>query len=374
MNTKRLRDRIQRVLQDQDCDVVLDGSRPWDPRIRRERLFSRVLRGGSLGLGDAYVDGDWECDRLDELFHRLLRANVDHRFRSLPLLVEAVRARLLNPQRPSRAGEVGRRHYDAGNDLFEAMLGNPRVYSCAYWRRASSLEEAQDAKLAIVGEKLDLKPGMRVLDFGCGWGDTARFVAEHYQCEVVGVTISAAQAREARQRCRGLPVDIRLQDYRDVTGRFDRILSLGMFEHVGPRNHRHFMRRVRDLLPPDGLAIVQTIGTLRTGSAPDPWIAHRIFPNSKLPSAVQIARAAEGLLIAEDWHNLGPDYDTTLLHWHENLERAWPELAGRYDERFHRTWRYYLLSCAGSFRARRNQLWQIVFSPEGTRRHYRSVR
>jgi cyclopropane-fatty-acyl-phospholipid synthase len=369
-----LRSHIQRILEEQECDVVLDGGRPFDPRVHDERLFRRILVAGSLGMGDAYVDGDWDCERLDQLFDRLLRAGVDRRFGKSVSLLGALRAKLQNLQRPSRAGEVGRRHYDAGNDLFEAMLGEPRVYSCAYWRRASTLGEAQEAKLALVCDKLDLKPGMRVLDLGCGFGDAARFVAERHQAEVVGVTVSAEQARAARQRCRGLRVDIRLQDYREVHGCFDRILSLGMFEHVGPRNYRTYMRVARGLLPPDGLALIQTIGTPETASAPDPWIARHIFPNSKLPSAVQICRAAEGLFILEDWHNFGPDYDTTLLHWHRNLEAAWPDLARQYDERFHRMWRYYLLFSAGTFRARYNQLWQIVLSPEGTTRHYRSVR
>jgi cyclopropane-fatty-acyl-phospholipid synthase len=374
MALRPLRSWIERTLAECGCDVSLDGRRPWDLRINDDHVFARVVAGGSLGFGTAYMDGAWDCDRLDELFDRLFRANVDRHFRSLVALVQAARARLVNLQKPSRAREIGRRHYDIGNELFAAMLGEPRVYSCGYWRRAATLREAQEAKLALVCEKLALEPGMRVLDIGCGWGDAARFAAERHGVQVVGVTVSTEQVREARERCAGLPVEIRLEDYRAISGRFDRIFSLGMFEHVGPRNYRRFMEVVRDLLVPDGLALLHTIGSLESATASDPWITRYIFPNSKIPSAAQITRAAEGVLLLEDWHNFGPDYDTTLLHWAQNFEAAWPRLTPRYDERFHRMWRYYLLSCAATFRARRNQLWQVVFSPEGTRRHYRSVR
>jgi cyclopropane-fatty-acyl-phospholipid synthase len=363
VHTGRLRQRIEGMLR--ESGVRLDGDRPWDPRIHDERLFRRVLAQGSLGLGEAYMDGWWDCERLDELFHRLLRAGVDRRFRSLPDLLELARARLWNLQRKSRARQIGRRHYDLGDDLFRAMLDRREIYSCGYWRNATTLDEAQEAKLDLVFRKLQLKPGMRVLDIGCGWGGAARFAARRYQVEVVGITVSADQVAIGREACRGLPVEIRLQDYRALEGRFDRIFSLGMFEHVGSRNYRRFMQVARQRLDPEGLFLLHTIGSLHSVRYTDPWIGRYIFPNSMLPSVTQISAAIEGLFVMEDWHSFGADYDTTLLHWHRNFEDAWPALAGRYDERFHRMWRYYLLSCAGSFRARRNQLWQIVLSPHG---------
>jgi cyclopropane-fatty-acyl-phospholipid synthase len=369
-----LQRRIERRLAESGCDVVIDGKRPWDIRVNDERFFSDVLARGSLGLGESYMAGAWDCGDLTELFVRLLRAGVDRHAVSIETIFLALRAAILNLQSPHRAREVGRVHYDIGNDLFEAMLGEPKVYSCAYWRDADTLEEAQRAKLDLVCEKLDLKPGMRVLDIGCGWGDTARHIAERHQVEVVGIGISEEQTAEAQRRCRHLPIEIALRDYRDQTGRFDRIVSLGMFEHVGPRNHRRFMRKVRELLDPAGLALVQTIGTLQTATAPDPWIARWIFPNGKLPSAAQITRAMEGSLVLEDWHSFGPDYDRTLQAWLDNFEESWPRLSSRYDERFRRMWRYYLCLSSASFRTRRNQLWQIVLSPQGTERPYRSVR
>jgi cyclopropane-fatty-acyl-phospholipid synthase len=354
--------------------VALDGDRPWDPQVHDPRVFRRIALQGSLGAGGSYVDGWWDCERLDELFHRLLRAGVDRRFSALGEHLYELAARIFNLQRRRRAFLIGPRHYDLGDDLFRTMLDRRMIYTCAYWRNAATLDEAQADKLALVGDKLELKPGMRVLDVGCGWGGTARFLAERYQVEVVGITVSEAQRQHARELCDGLPVEIRLQDYRDLEGRFDRVLSLGMFEHVGVKNYRTFLRVVRDHLVPNGLFLLHTIGSLRSNRSTDAWIDRYVFPNSVLPSAAQIATAAEGLLVLEDWHNFGADYDDTLMHWWANFERGWPTLAESYGERFHRLWRYYLLSCAGTFRARYNQLWQIVLSPSGVPGGYRSRR
>jgi cyclopropane-fatty-acyl-phospholipid synthase len=355
--------------------VELDGGRPWDPRIHDDRMFWRIAAHGSLGLGESYVDGWWDCDRLDELAHRVIRAGAD-----LPLgssLADGLRVAsswLWNLQNIARASEVARRHYDLGNDLFHAMLGERAIYSCGYWRTARTLDEAQDAKLELIARKLAFEPGMRVLDVGCGWGGAARFFAERYGVEVVGVTISREQARFASDLCRGLPVVIHLKDYRRIAGRFDRAYSIGMFEHVGWQNHRTYLSAVRDHLHRDGLFLLHTIGALVSSRYGDAWVSRYIFPNSLLPSAAQIATASEDLFVLEDWHNFGSDYDKTLLAWHSNFERAWPGLSARYGERFRRMWRYYLLTAAGGFRARRNQLWQIVLSPRGVAGGYESAR
>jgi cyclopropane-fatty-acyl-phospholipid synthase len=304
----------------------------------------------------------------------VLRADLDSRVRPGRLLWEAAKARLFNPQKPSRAFEVGRRHYDIGNDLYGCMLDRRMTYSCGYWKEADNLDDAQEAKLDLIFAKLALEPGMRLLDIGCGWGGALQYAVERYGIEAVGITVSENQAALARERCAGLPVEIRLQDYRDMNERFDRVLSIGMFEHVGYKNYRAFMRIVRNSLDGDGLFVLQTIGRNFSGATIDPWIERYIFPNSMLPSAKQIAVAAEELFVLEDWHGFGPDYDRTLMEWHRNFEAGWKRLRESYDERFHRMWRYYLLSCAGAFRARKTQLWQIVFSPEGVPGGYRSPR
>ena len=266
-----------------------------------------------------------------------------------------------------------RTHYDIGNDLYRAMLGPTMAYSRAYWRDAATPDEAQIAKHELVCQKLAFERGMRVLDVGCGWAGFARHAAERYGVEVVGITLSPAQAQLARRRCTGLPVDIREQDYRDLSEQFDRVVSIGMFEHVGPSHYRRFFDIVSRHLHPRGLFLLHTIGGNTSERTTDPWIDRYVFPGSVLPSVAEIARAVEGVFVVEDWHNFGADYDRTLMAWHANLEAAWPTLSPRYSDRFRRLWRYYLLTCAGTFRARRNQLWQIVLSRKGVRGGYQRV-
>jgi cyclopropane-fatty-acyl-phospholipid synthase len=359
------------------ADVRLDGGRPWDIRVHHPRLYHRVLTQWSLGLGESYMDGDWDCERPDELFHRLMRTDVEARAMGsarLRLALETLRQSWLNLQAPARAFEVGKRHYDAGNDVFEAMLDARMIYSCAYWEHARDLDEAQEHKLELICRKLELKPGDKLLEIGCGWGGLARFAAERHGAVVTGITVSKEQLALARERCAGLPVTLRLQDYRELTGRFDKIVSVGMFEHVGPKNYPVYFDTVRRLLEPGGLFLLHTIGIDVRSPRTDPWIDRYVFPNGKLPSAVELTQALEGRFLVEDWHNFGPDYDRTLMAWHERFERAWPQLAPRYGERFGRMWRYYLLSCAGFFRSRQGQLWQLVLAGRERREAYRSVR
>ncbi len=361
------RDRLQRLLD--VADVRLDGGRAWDIRVHDQSVHHRVLAHGSLGLGESYMEGGWDSAELDSMLFRLLEARLDRRVRTLDDYWFAARARLFNLSK-RRPFEIGRRHYDLGNDLYRAMLGSRLVYSCGYWRQARDLDEAQEHKLDLVCRKLGLGPGMRVLDIGCGWGEALRFAAERYGVSGVGVTVSGQQAEFARELCRGLPLEIRLQDYRQLTGRFDRVFSIGMFEHVGVANYRRYFELVRDCLRDDGLFLLHTIGSDESVHTMDSWIGKYIFPNSMLPSAAQITAALEDLFVIEDWHNFGTDYDRTLTAWRDNVERAWPALGERYDERFRRMWRYYLSTSMASFRARRSQLWQIVLSPRGLRGGY----
>lgn len=363
------------------ADVHIGGNRPWDLQVHDARLYQRVRADWSLGAGEAYMDGDWDCERLDMLFERLLRAELGfaaHGVGRFKLGFEALRQRWLNLQSVARAGQVGERHYDAGNDLFERMLDPHMIYSCAYWEHARTLEEAQEHKLEMICRKLRLAPGQRLLDIGCGWGGLAAWAARRHGVQVVGITVSKAQLVLARERCAGLPVQFLLQDYRlldpAVVGRFERIVSVGMFEHVGPQNHAAYFDAAERLLAPEGLFLLHTIGVDRSGVPTDRWIDRYVFPNGKLPSMAELAQAVERRFVVEDWHNFGTDYDRTLMAWHARFEAAWPELAPRYGERFRRLWRYYLLQCAGFFRSRQGLLWQLVLTHPERVTTYRSVR
>ncbi len=343
--------------------IQVNGSAASDIQVKHPDFFKRVLQEGSLGLGESYMDGWWECDRLDTFFTQVLRAGLEHQLpHHLKDTLRIAGARLFNLQTKKRAWIVGKEHYDLGNDLFTRMLDPQMQYSCAYWKEAQGLEEAQIAKLTLICEKLQLQPGMRVLDIGCGWGGLAQFMAQRYGVSVVGVTISAEQQKMAQERCAGLDVDIRLQDYRDLNEPFDRIVSVGMFEHVGPKNYATYFAVVDRNLKPEGLFLLHTIGSKKTDLSVDPWIDRYIFPNGCLPSVRQIATASESHFVMEDWHNFGADYDKTLMAWHERFLASWPEIAENYSDRFKRMFSYYLNACAGAFRARDIQLWQVVFS------------
>jgi len=372
MASKSYQKRVEELLA--KADIVVDGTRPWDITVHNNNFFRRLLAHGSLGLGESYMDGWWDCERIDQLVCRLLKAGIDKQVRTLGTGLWALKARLANLQTPERSFQVGERHYDIGNDLYASMLDSRMIYSCGYWKEADNLDAAQERKLDLICRKLHLNAGQRLLDIGCGWGGMARFAAERYGVEVVGVTVSREQVKMAQQKCLGLPVEIRLQDYRGLNEPFDRIVSIGMFEHVGYKNYRTFMSVADRCLEEDGLFLLHTIGGSRSVMTNDPWLERYIFPNSMIPSAVQLTSAIEGLFILEDWQNFGQDYDTTLMAWWHNFEVSWPTLASRYGERFYRMWRYYLLCCAGAFRSRTNHLWQIVLGKTGARECYRSIR
>jgi len=369
----RARGKIERLLE--RAGIGLNGSQPWDMRVLDPRAYPRILSQGNLGLGEAYMDGWWECEQLDEFIHRALRANLEAQVSiSWQEAWQLLSGLLANLQSKARAYMVGERHYDLGNQLYQCMLDSRMTYTCGYWRNAADLEQAQANKLDLVCRKIGLQPGDRVLDIGCGWGSFAEFAARNYAAEVVGITISREQAELARQRCSGLPVDIRLQDYRDLRETFDHIVSLGMFEHVGWKNYRTYMQVVQRCLRDKGLFLLHSIGANQSGLHSDAWINRHIFPNGGLPSIAQIGKAIEPDWVMEDWHNFGADYDLTLMAWYANFEQHWAELAPHYDQRFYRMWRYYLLTCAGAFRARSLQLWQIVLSKGGVADGYRSLR
>ncbi len=347
--------------------ITINGSNPWDIHVHDDRFYASVIRRKNLGLGEAYMDGWWDCECVDEFICRILRASLDKKVTESPrLLLRVLPSLLFNRQSKSLSREVAEKHYDTGNDLFMSFLDPYNQYSCAYFNGTDSLDQAQLNKLDLIANKLGLQPTDHVLDIGFGWGGLAKYIAEKYQCTVTGVNISQEQIGFAKEYCKDLPIRILHCDYRDIEDTFDKIVSVGMFEHVGRKNYGTFMQVAHRCLHDDGVFLLHTIGNNECQLDSDPWITKYIFPNGMLPGLAQISKAIEGLFVLEDLHNLGPHYDKTLMAWNQNFQKAWPTLKGAYDERFKRMWEYYLLSCAGAFRARSIQLWQLVLTKYGT--------
>jgi len=355
--------------------IHIAGSEPWDIHIHNEHFYRRILSDAVLGLGESYMDGWWDCEDLDEFIYRLIKAELEKQISPLKILMPVLKSKIMNLQTKVRARRDVSYHYNLGNELFQNMLDKRMTYSCGYWKDSDNLNAAQEAKLDLVCKKIQLEPGMMLLDIGCGWGSLLKFASEKYGVKSVGITLSEAQVKLGRELCEGLPVEIKLLDYRDLNGKYDRIVSIGMFEHVGSKNYNNFMKIVNHCLNDDGIFLLHTIGAKTIATTSDPWTAKYIFPGGMLPMVSQIAAASEGFFVMEDWHNFGYDYSRTLQAWYHNFNRNWEKIKSEhYDERFYRMWKYFLLSCAGSFRARRNQLWQIVFSKKGIPGGYISIR
>ena len=371
------KDQIKNLLE--KAGITINGPNDFDIKVLDERIYRKVLSGGSMALGESYMDGWWEVKALDKFFYKIFLANL-HKSPTLFLSVVPyfLKSFIFNLQNPSRAFLIGNYHYDIGNDFYQAMLGKTLAYSCGYWKNASwrskNLDEAQMAKFNLICQKIGLKSGDYILDVGCGWGTFLKFAAQNYGAKGLGITVSKNQVELAQELCNGMPIEIKLQDYRNIEGKFDHIVSVGMFEHVGVKNYRVYMSKMRALLKDNGLFLLHTIGSNKSILSNDPWITKYIFPNSMLPSVTQITQSIEGLFAMEDWHSFGSYYDKTLMAWFGNLNEHWPQLNLRYPDKFYRMWKYYLLSCAGNFRACHSHLWQVVFSKQGVPGGYKSIR
>jgi len=359
------------------ADIKINGNRPWDLQIHNKKVYARVLNGGTLALGESYMDGWWDCNAIDQFTDKIVRAKLDKNVLSPSFIFDVVIARLFNRQKKSRAFEVGQRHYDVGNDLYKLMLDKRMVYTSGYWKNTKSLDEAQEAKLDLICRKIGLKKGMSVLDIGCGWGSFAKYAAEKYGAEVVGITVSKEQVELANKLCKGLPIKIILQDYRDINTnkQFDRMVSIGMIEHVGPKNYQNYFEIIRKCLKDNGLFFLESFSAnWNTASQSDSWNDKYIFPNGTIPRLSQIINVTEKLFVIEDCHNFGSDYDKTLMAWHKKFIDNYDKIKDIYDKRFFRMWTYYLLTFAGLFRSRKVQNWHIVFSKNGVNKGYNSIR
>lgn len=375
----RARQIITELLQ--YADIEVNGPKPWDITVHNPDFYTRVIRDHSLGLGEAYMDGWWTSPQVDEFVSKTLEAKLDKKLKSSSnLLFQVMLTRLFNRQTRARSLEVADVHYNLDNDLYRLMLGPTMSYTCAYWKDASTLEQAQDNKHDLVCRKLRLGPQDTVLELGCGWGGFAEYATKNYGCKMVSVNISTEQIKYANERCKGLPVEFHLSDYRDCHNynpnaiEFDKVVSIGMCEHVGYKNYGALLDIVCKNLKKHGLFLLHTIGGNHKTTRCEPWTDKYIFPNGVLPSIQGLGAAMESDFVMEDWHNFGPNYDKTLMAWHDNFVKNWGQLKHKYDERFYRMWTYYLLSCAGMFRGRAAQLWQVVMSKHGLPGGYESVR
>jgi cyclopropane-fatty-acyl-phospholipid synthase len=359
-----------------EAGIRINGNDPWDPKVHNATFFSRLIGQGSLGLGESYMDGDWSCASLDQFFDRVISAQLSQKVRFTPSrALLFLQARIRNLQTVKRSVQAADTHYDLPIDIFEATFDSRLTGSCAYWKDALTLEEAQTAKLDLVCRKIRLEPGNSVLDVGCGWGAFMGFAAEHYGATCHGVTISPVQAEYARKRYAGLSVHPRLEDYRFYTGpTVDHAVSMGMFEHVGSKNYRTYFQSVRRQMREDGIFLLHTIWENERYPTIEPWQNKYIFPNGDLPSVGEITTAVEGLFVVEDLHNFGPYYDKTLMAWNDKFQSNRASMASRHGERFCRMWEYYLLQSAGAFRSRHISVGQFVLSPNGVRDGYETVR
>jgi cyclopropane-fatty-acyl-phospholipid synthase len=374
MSSNRYENLVKEILS--IAGIKVNGTNPWDIKVHNKYFYKRAVTEAELGIGESYMDGWWDCEKLDEMIYRIIKERLDEKVRrKVSILLKLLLARILNLQSKKRAFIIGERHYDLGNDLFSNMLDKRMNYSCAYWKNAANLDEAQENKLELICKKLFLEKEMRVLDIGCGWSAFGKYAAEKHNVKTVGITVSKEQAELGKELCYGLPVEIRLQDYREVNEKFDRIVSVGMIEHVGYKNYRTYFNIAHRCLKENGLFLLHTIGETKSMRSADAWTDKYIFPNGMLPSVAQLGKAVEGLFVIEDLHNLGADYDRTLMVWYGNFTANWDKLKDKYGERFYRMWKYFLLSSAGAFRARtKNQLWQILLSKNGVPDGYVAVR
>ena len=356
--------------------ITINGVHPFDIQVHDERLYDRVFSGGTLAFGEAYMDGWWDVEKLDDFFYRILKVHLDKKVKPFSLFFHSLKSKIINLQSRGRAVQVAEEHYDLGNDLYRHMLDERTMsYTCGYWKDGvTTLDDAQEAKIDLLCKKIGLKKGDHVLDIGCGFGGFAKHAAEKYGARVTGVSLSKEQIRIAKERTRELPVEIRFEDYRDVQGKFDHVVSIEMIEAVGYKNFRTYFEKAHSVLKEGGFFGLQMIGSDKSTTTNEPWYEKYIFKNGMLPSIKQLGESVENLFVIEDCHNFSAYYDLTLMSWFKNFDSAWPELKAKYSKRFYRMWKYYLLQTAGSFRSRNIQLYQVVLSKGGMEGGYQSFR
>lgn len=338
--------------------------------IKDPRLPARILRNPNLAVGEAYMDGTFEIENDDlRAFFDLMIPNINNAgsaWFQRPLDGARVMARRFRQFAPVGKAQANvAHHYDLSGELYGLFLDADRQYSCAYFAHdGMTLDEAQEAKKQHIAHKLLIEPGMRVLDIGCGWGGMALTLARDYGARVVGVTLSKEQHAVAVRRAKeaGLAdqVEFRLLDYRQVPESFDRIVSVGMFEHVGVPHYDEYFRFVRDHLTEDGLALIHSIGHVGPPNEADTWMVKYIFPGGYSPALSEMQGAVDRAgLISTDIEVLRLHYAKTLGLWHDRFMARVDEARALYDDRFVRMWRYYLLSMEASFAVGKLLVYQV---------------
>jgi cyclopropane-fatty-acyl-phospholipid synthase len=354
---------IESILEPQD--IHINGNRPWDMVVRDERVFRDIVTRGSLGLGNAYTQGWWDSPALDEWMYRVSQSPALRSARTLTHIIPNALATasefLYNTQSLPRSQHVLKKHYELNLPLFANMLDPLMQYSCAHFGNTKTLPEAQVEKLDLIARKLEISERDTLLDIGSGWGGLAKYFSENKGCSVTGINISQKQIQFSEKFAPSQKVSFQNRDYRQIEGIFDKVVSVGMFEHVGPQNYRAFMKSAHKALRPGGLLLIQSITKSTSDKICDPWIKRNIFPNSHIPSLAQVSAAAEDLFVLESVQNIGEHYDKTLMCWHKNFTKNWEKISPSFDSAFQRKWTYYLLTCAGVFRARELGCCQVLF-------------
>ena len=340
-----------------------------DPKLYRSLVFK-----AELVAGEAYMDGTMRFEDGSHLRDFLMLFSVNRlSLGSYPVqkVLRAIKMRFRKRLQSNRKGEAQKNvahHYDLGNDFYKLFLDDNMLYSCAYFRDpAESLEQAQRNKLRLLAAKLNLKPGMKVLDIGCGWGDLALYLAQLEDVSVVGVTLSKEQHALATKRAAdaGLAGRVRfeLKDYRDVTETFDRVVSVGMCEHVGVQHYDEFFKKLNALMPDDGVAVIHSIGHMSPPGMTSPWLRKYIFPGGYSPALSEVVSVTEqNSLWVTDIEVLRLHYAMTLAHWCNRFEANRDKVVAMYDERFARMWEFYLISCEMTFRAGSQMVFHLQLS------------
>eukprot|EP00928_Gymnodinium_smaydae_P010979 TRINITY_DN14121_c0_g5_i1.p1 TRINITY_DN14121_c0_g5~~TRINITY_DN14121_c0_g5_i1.p1 ORF type:complete len:417 (-),score=86.53 TRINITY_DN14121_c0_g5_i1:242-1492(-) len=338
-----------------------------------------IITKGNFGIAEGYMHGKLKVDPLPFFLSVLNGTSVGTRRKEhadvlgwvmgLVALPTDLLGLVTNQQTKDRSRRVTEQHYDAGNDLYERMLGPSMSYTCAYWKGAENLDQAQENKFDLIRRKLELAPGMKVADLGMGWGTAAEHMHKQAGVNVTGVSLSKEQVKWAQQNLAKPGLQFIWSDFRDhcedpkYMGYYDRVYSIGMMEHVGYKNYQTFFKCIKNLLKPDGLAVVHTIGEPDFVSAGDPFLEKYIFPGVVIPALSKVTPAFENDFILEDFQNFGHDYSRTLAAWSENSKAFFKENPTAYSLEFQRMWDYYLKMCEALFELRINQLWHFVLSP-----------